>query len=98
MFLDETWASTCMTPLRGRSPRGQRCVASAPHGHWKITTFIAALRCNAVTAPMVADGPMNGALFLAYVRTFLCPTLRAGDIVIADNLSSHKDSRGARGH
>jgi transposase len=65
-------------------------VASAPHGHWKITTFIAALRCDAVTAPMVADGPMNGALFLAYVRTFLCPTLRVGDIVIADNLSSHK--------
>jgi transposase len=79
-----------MTPLRGRSPRGQRCVASVPHGHWKTTTFIAALRSDAVTAPMVADGPMDGALFLAYVRTFLCPSLRPGDIVIADNLSSHK--------
>ena len=90
VFLDETWASTCMTPLRGRSPRGQRCVAHVPHGHWKITTFIAALRCDAVTAPMVANGPMDGALFLAYVRTFLCPSLRPGDIVIADNLSSHK--------
>jgi len=79
-----------MTPLRGRAPRGQRCIASVPHGHWKTTTFIAALRSDAVTAPMVADGPMDGALFLAYVRTFLCPSLRPGDIVIADNLSSHK--------
>ena len=79
-----------MTPARGRSPRGQRCLAPVPHGHWKTTTFIAALRCHAVTAPMVADGPMDGALFLAYVRTFLCPSLRPGDIVIADNLSSHK--------
>jgi transposase len=79
-----------MTPARGRSPRGERCLASAPHGHWKTTTFIAALRRDELTAPMVVDGPMDGALFLAYVRTFLCPTLRAGDIVIADNLSSHK--------
>lgn len=90
VFLDETWASTCMTPTRGRSPRGERCVASVPHGHWKTTTFIAGLRHDALTAPMVADGPMDGALFLAYVRSFLCPTLRPGDIVIADNLSSHK--------
>jgi transposase len=79
-----------MTPMRGRSPRGERCIASVPHGHWKTTTFIAALRHDTLTAPMVADGPMDGALFLAYVRTFLCPTLRPGDIVIADNLSSHK--------
>ena len=79
-----------MTPARGRSPRGQRCVASVPHGHWKTTTFIAALRHNAVTAPMVLDGAMDGTAFLAYVRDFLCPTLRQGDIVIADNLSSHK--------
>ena len=90
VFLDETWASTCMTPLRGRAPRGQRCVAWAPHGHWKITTFIAALRCDGVTAPMVTDGPINGAIFLAWVQEFLSPTLRPGDIVIADNLSSHK--------
>ena len=90
VFLDETGASTNMTRTRGRSPVGQRCVAAAPHGHWKTTTFIAGLRNDAVTAPMVADGPMNGALFLAYVRDFLCPTLRPGDIVIADNLSSHK--------
>jgi len=84
------WANTCMTPLYGRSPRGERCVASAPHGHWNTTTFIAALRCDSVTAPMVVDGPMDGALFLAYVHAFLCPALRPGDIVIADNLSSHK--------
>nr|WP_220457321.1 IS630 family transposase [Neisseria shayeganii] len=80
VFLDETWSSTCMTPLRGR----------APHGHWKTSTFIAALRCDALTAPMVTDGPINGAVFLAWVKTFRCPTLRPGDIVIADNLSSHK--------
>ena len=79
-----------MTPLRGRSPRGERCLGSAPHGHWKTTTFVAALRHDALTAPMVTDGPINGALFLGWVRTFLCPTLRPGDIVIADNLSSHK--------
>lgn len=90
VFLDETGASTCMTRLRGRSPRGQRCVASAPHGHWKTTTFIAGLRHGAVTAPMVLDGPMNGAAFLAYIRTQLCPTLQPGDIVVADNLSCHK--------
>jgi transposase len=90
VFLDETCATTNMTRTRGRAPRGQRCVASAPHGHWKVTTFIAALRHECVTAPMVTDGPMDGALFLSYVREFLCPTLRPGDVVIADNLSSHK--------
>lgn len=65
-------------------------MASVPHGHWKTTTFIAGLRHDAITAPMVIDGPMDGAIFAAYVRTFLCPTLRPGDVVIADNLSSHK--------
>lgn len=65
-------------------------MGAVPYGHWKTTTFIGALRHHGLSAPMVTDGPMNGALFLAYVRTFLCPTLRAGDIVIADNLSSHK--------
>ena len=90
VFLDETWATTCMTRARGRSPRGMRCVASVPHGHWKTTPFIAGLRHDAITAPMVVDGPMDGAMFLAYVRTFLCPTRRPGDIVIADNRSSHK--------
>jgi transposase len=90
VFLDEMWASTCMTRLHGRSAHGTRCIASAPHGHWKTTTFIAGLRQHAITAPMVIDGPMNGAAFLAYVRTWLCPTRQPGDIVVADKLSCHK--------
>lgn len=79
-----------MTRTHGRSPKGERCIASAPHGHWKTTTFIAGLRVNEITAPLVLDGPMNGPAFLAYVQQFLCPTLKPGDIVIADNLPSHK--------
>lgn len=79
-----------MTRQRGRSPRGQRCVASVPHGHWKSTTFIAGLRHDAITAPLVLDGPMNGAAFLVYIEACLCPTLQPGDIVVADNLSCHK--------
>ena len=90
VFIDETWTSTSMTRLYGRAPKGHRCIASAPHGHWNTTTFVAGLRHHQLTAPLVADGPMDGELFLAYVRQFLCPTLRAGDIVILDNLSSHK--------
>ena len=90
MFLDETWIATNMTRRYGRAQTGKRCVAAVPHGHWKTTTFVAGLRHDRLTAPMVADGPMDGALFLAYVRTFLCPTLKPGDVVIADNLSSHK--------
>lgn len=90
VFIDETWATTSMTRRCGRAPRGKRCIASAPHGHWKTTTFVGALRRHRMTAPMVTDGPMNGEMFLAYVRNFLCPTLGPGDIVILDNLSSHK--------
>lgn len=90
MFLDETGASTNMTRRYGRAPVGERCVACVPHGHWKTTTFIAGLRVDALTAPMVLDGPMDGEAFLVYVREFLCPTLRPGDMVIADNLPSHK--------
>lgn len=90
VFLDETWASTNMARRYGRAPRGERCVAAVPHGHWKTTTFIAGLRHDSVSAPMVIDGPIGGDVFLAYVRTLLCPTLRPGDIVIADNLGSHK--------
>jgi len=90
VFLDETGASTHMTRTRGRAPKGKRCIAAVPHGHWKTTTFIAGLRYNDITAPMVLDGPMDGAAFLAYVEQFLCPTLTPGDIVIADNLPSHK--------
>lgn len=80
-----------MTRARGRSPKGERCQASVPGGHWKTTTFIAGLRVNAITAPMVLDGPMDKEAFLVYVRQFLCPTLKPGDIVIADNLGSHKN-------
>lgn len=90
VFLDETGASTNMTRTRGRAPQGERCVASVPHGHWKTTTFMAGLRDNDITAPMVLDGPMDGEAFLVYVRTCLCPTVHTGDIVIADNMLSHK--------
>lgn len=79
-----------MTRPRGRAPKGERCVGAVPQGHWHTTTFIAGLRRNALTAPMLLDGPMDGAAFLAYVRQFLCPTLKPGDLVIADNLASHK--------
>jgi transposase len=79
-----------MARSHGRAPRGQRLVASVPHGHWKTSTFLAALRCGAVTAPCVIDGPINGLTFTAYVEQFLVPTLAAGDIVIMDNLGSHK--------
>jgi len=79
-----------MTRRYGRAPRGQRCLDSAPHGHWETTTFVGALRRRRLTAPMVTDGPMDGETFLAYVHQFLCPTLQQGDTVILDNLSSHK--------
>lgn len=79
-----------MARLYGRAPKGQRCKAFVPYGHWKTTTFIAGLRVNAVTAPLVLDGPMDGQSFLAYIQQFLVPTLTPGDIVVADNLPSHK--------
>lgn len=90
VFIDETWASTNMTRRYGRAPRGCRCVGSAPLGNWQTTTFVAALRHHRLTAPMVADGPMDGEMFLAWVEQFLCPTLQPGDVAILDNLSSHK--------
>jgi transposase len=79
-----------MVRAYGRAPRGQRLVGRVPHGHWKTTTFIAALRQDAITAPCVIDGPINGETFLAYVEQFLVPTLTPGDIVVMDNLGSHK--------
>lgn len=79
-----------MARLRGRALRGKRCRAPVPHGHWKTTTFTGALRLDGMTAPMVLDGPMNGAAFLAYVEQVLTPTLRPGDIVVMDNLPAHK--------
>ena len=90
MFLDETWAKTNMTRPRGRCLCGRRLVERVPHGHWKTTTFLAALRTRGLTAPLVVDGALNGQVFLAYVQQHLAPTLRPGDIVIMDNLSSHK--------
>jgi transposase len=90
VFIDETGAKTNLVRLYGRAPRGQRLVAAVPHGHWMTTTFVAALRHNEITAPCVFDGPMDGASFLTYVEHFLAPTLRTGDIVVMDNLSSHK--------
>lgn len=90
VFLDETWTKTNMTRLRGRCPRGHRLVDYAPHGHWQTTTFLAALRLGGLTAPLVVDGPINGELFLAYVQQQLAPTLQPGNMVVMDNLSSHK--------
>jgi transposase len=90
VFIDETWAKTNMTRTHGRCAVGQRLVDKVPHGHWKTLTFIAALRCDRITAPCVFDGPINGLSFLAYFTQFLAPTLRAGDIVVIDNLGSHK--------
>jgi transposase len=90
VFIDETGASTKMARLYGRARRGERCRAAVPHGHWKTTTFTGALRLSGMTAPMVLDGPMNGDAFQAYVEQVLAPTLRPGDIVVMDNLASHK--------
>ena len=90
VFLDETWAKTNMTRTRGRAPRGARLVDYVPHGHWKTTTFLAGLRLEGLSAPLVVDGAINGDIFLAYIRQHLAPTLKPGDVVIMDNLSSHK--------
>ena len=79
-----------MARLYGRSLRGQRCRAPIPHGHWKTTTFVGALRRSGMTAPMVLDGAMHGAAFVAYVEQVLVPTLKPGDLVIMDNLPAHK--------
>ena len=89
-FIDETWIKTNMAPLRGWGPKGQRLPAKVPHGHWQTLTFIGALRHDRVDAPCVIDGPINGMLFTAYVEQILAPTLVPGDIVILDNLGSHK--------
>jgi transposase len=93
VFIDETWTSTNMARLRGRAPKGERLRASVPHGHWKTTTFVAGLRLTGMTAPLVLDGPINALAFEAYVEQFLVPTLSPGDIVVMDNLSSHKRQR-----
>jgi transposase len=90
VFIDETWASTNMARTHGRAPKGERLRAGIPHGHWKTTTFVAGLRHTGMVAPMVLDGPIDGATFRAYVERVLVPELRPGDVVILDNLGSHK--------
>lgn len=90
VFIDETWAKTNMTRVHGWAARGERLIARIPHGHWNTTTFLAALRHDRIEAPCLFDGPINGELFLAYVEQVLVPTLKPGDIVILDNLGSHR--------
>ncbi len=90
MFIDETWTKTNMAPLRGWAPRGQRLKAKVPQGKWKTMTFLAALRHDRIDAPWLLDGPIDGASFQTYVEKTLVPTLEPGDIVIMDNLGSHK--------
>ena len=93
VFLDETGTTTKMTRLRGRARRGVRLKADAPFGHWATQTFIAGLRCDGLTAPWVIDQPMNREIFDTYIETQLAPTLQQGDVVILDNLSSHKSAK-----
>jgi transposase len=90
VFIDETAVSTNMVRLRGRAPRGARLIGQVPLGEWKTITFVAALRHNKMTAPMVVDGSMTGEMFLAYVEQCLVPTLKRNDIVVMDNFRSHK--------
>src|ERR1019366_2340298 len=94
IFIDETSVTTKMVRHSGRAPRGERLVASVPHGHWKTLTFIAGLRINGLTAPYVIDGAMDGPTFMAYVEQVLAPTLAKGDVVFADNLRTPQDRRG----
>ena len=93
MFVDETWVSTNMARRYGRAPRGQRLRVGVPHGHWKTTTFVAGLRTTGIVAPFVLDGPINREAFETYVARGLVPELRPGDVVIMDNLASHKGPR-----
>ena len=90
VFIDETWIKTNMAPIRGWGQKGKRLLGFAPDGRWRTLTFLAALRVDALTEPCVVDGPINGALFRGYVEQFLVPTLKPGDIVVLDNLGSHR--------
>jgi transposase len=90
VFIDETWTKTNMAPLRGWAPRGMRLTTKVPHGHWNTATFLAALRHDRIDAPWLLEGPIDGESFAIYVEKVLLPTLRPGDIVIMDNLGSHK--------
>jgi hypothetical protein len=93
IFIDETWTKTNMTRLRGRAPRGQRLIDKTPYGHWKTTTLIAALGIAGMRCATVVDGAVNGDVFEAFVEHVLVPELRSGNVVIMDNLSSHKRQR-----
>jgi transposase len=93
VFIDETWAKTNMARTHGRAPRGERLRVGVPHGHWKTTTFVGALTLRGMIAPFVLNRPINRIAFEAYVEQVLVPELRPGDIVIMDNLSSHKGPR-----
>jgi transposase len=90
VFIDETWTKTNMEPLRGWAPKGERLVTKVPHGHWQTMTFVAALRHDRIEAPWLIDGPIDGQGFRTYVKKELAPTLKPGDLVIMDNLGSHK--------
>lgn len=90
VFIDETWVKTNMAPLRGWALKGERLPGAAPFGHWNTSKFIAALRHDRIDAPWVFDGPVNGDIFRTYVKRVLVPTLRSGDVVVMDNLGSHK--------
>jgi transposase len=90
VFIDETWTKTNMAPLRGWATRGKRLPGKAPQRRWKTMTFVAALRLNRIDAPWLFEGPIDGETFRTYAATMLVPTLRKGDIVIMDNLGSHK--------
>jgi putative transposase len=92
VFIDETWTKTNMAPLRGWGPLGQRLPAKVPHGRWTTMTFLAALRHDRVEAPWLLEGPINGESFRLYIDQVLIPTLQPGDIVIMDNLGSHRSS------
>jgi transposase len=96
VFIDETWTKTNMTRTHGWWRRGEPLIAKAPHGHWRTMTFLAALRCDRITAPCVIDGPIDGESFRAWVAQFLVPTLEPGDIVLMDNLGSHKGAETRR--
>jgi DDE superfamily endonuclease len=96
VFIDETGTNTKMTRAHGRCGRGERLRSKAPFGHWKTQTFVAGLRCGALTAPWVIDAPIDRAIFETYVRTQLVPTLQEGDIVILDNLPAHKSPAAER--
>lgn len=96
VFIDETWITTNMAPLRGWGSKGERLRGFAPHGHWRTLTFLGALRSDQLTAPCVSEGPINGESVRAYVEQQLVKVLKPGDIVVMDNLGSHKSPTSGR--